>query len=962
VSRTTRHLPWTALLLAATVSCLLLTAGSAAAVTRSFSPVRHHGKTIVFKLNDVAPEQIQAAYLKLAGHKRKLDLDRVLKAAGRGTLRLRVRSASRRRAKLILVTSGVALSTTGTTSTTFGPTADAYTSSDKPSRNYGTATTLRPDSSPVRNGYLRFDVSGLSAPVTKATLKLFARSNSSSGITLHGVSTNSWTETGITYANAPAIGSSVAGSGRMSSGTYVSIDATSLVKGNGTVSMALKTISTSSKTLDSREGANKPSLIVETTPATTDPFPPPSDPLPPPSEPAPTPSDPVPPPGDVQPSFPIRAAFYYPWFPETWTVGGVLTHFTPTLGFYDSSSVNVIQQHVSAMRYGGIEAGISSWWGQGHRTDTRFQTVLSATNAIASPLRWSLYHENESLGDPSAATLASDLAYIRDRYGSDPSFLRVNGRFVVFVYADGGDGCGMADRWKQANAGINAYIVLKVFSGYKLCASQPDSWHQYSPAVAADSQSGFSYAISPGFWQANEATPRLGRDLDRFKANVRDMVASNAPFQLVTTFNEWGEGTAVEGAAEWSSSSGFGAYLDALHDNGQTSAAPAPPPTNQVPTASFSVSPNPAGTGQSVTFNGSASSDPDGSIANYKWDLDGNGTFEMDSGSSSSTSRSYSSAGAVTVKLRVTDNAGATAVASRTLTVEAPATSPPSSDPVIAAAGDIACDPADGNFNGGNGTANACHQRHTSDLLVGAGLAKVLTLGDNQYEDSAFAKYLTSFDPTWGRVKSLIAPALGNHEYHLSGAVGYFDYFNGAGNTFGPAGDRTKGYYSFDVGSWHLIALNSNCSKVSCATGSPQEQWLRGDLAAHQNTCTLAYWHHPRFSSGNHGNNSSVQPLWQALYDAGADVVLNGHDHDYERFAPQNATGGADAANGIREFVVGTGGKNHYSFNTPLPNSEVRNSDTYGVLKLTLHPSGYDWRFQAEAGKTFSDSGAGACH
>jgi hypothetical protein len=544
-----------ALLLAATVSCALLVAGVAAAGTRTFSPVRKHGTTVVFKLRGVAPGQIRAAYLQAGGHKRKLDLDRVLQAVRKGRLRIHV-GRKARRAKLILVTNTPALSSTAAISTSFAPNADAYTSADKPTRNYGTVTTMRTAASPVRNGYLRFAVSGLSDPVTKATLRVYTRSNSSTGITLHGVSDNSWSETVLTYANAPAIDASVAGSGKLTSGTWMSLDATSLVKGNGSVSFALKTTSSSSKSLDSREGSNKPRLIVETTPATT------AD---------PTPPDPTPVPGppasgtDDQPAFPIRAAFYYPWFPETWTVGGVLTHFMPTLGFYESSSVNVIQQHVNAMRYAGIEAGISSWWGQGHRTDTRFQNLLSTTNAMASPFRWALYYENESTGDPSVATIASDLAYIRDHYGSDPSFFRVNGRFVVFVYSSG-DSCGMTDRWKQANVGINAYVVLKVFSGYKLCASQPDSWHQYGPATAAISQDGYSYSISPGFWKADEATPRLARDLTRFKQNVHDMIASNAPFQLVTTFNEWGEGTAVEGAAEWSSVSGYGDYLDALHD------------------------------------------------------------------------------------------------------------------------------------------------------------------------------------------------------------------------------------------------------------------------------------------------------------------------------------------------------------------------------------------------------------
>jgi hypothetical protein len=289
-------------------------------------------------------------------------------------------------------------------------------------------------------------------------------------------------------------------------------------------------------------------------------------------------------------------------------------------------------------------------------------------------------------------------------------------------------------------------------------------------------------------------------------------------------------------------------------------------------------------------------------------------------------------------------------------------------DPVVGAAGDIACDPADANFNGGNGTASACHQRAVSDLLVQAQLSAVLALGDEQYECSGLSAFGPSYDPTWGRLKSITYPATGNHEYLTSGgtncdasgnAGGYFAYFGAA------AGDPTKGYYSFDLGTWHLITLNSNCAKVGgCGVGSPQEVWLRNDLATHSNTCTLAYWHNPRFSSGGVGNDSTFQPFWQDLYNANAELVLTAHDHEYERFAPQNASNppALDQMRGIREFVVGTGGKTHTAFATIRANSEVRNNDTFGFLKLTLHPSSYDWQFVPEPGKTFTDSGSTACH
>ncbi|MDH4102094.1 MAG: metallophosphoesterase [Thermoleophilia bacterium] len=275
----------------------------------------------------------------------------------------------------------------------------------------------------------------------------------------------------------------------------------------------------------------------------------------------------------------------------------------------------------------------------------------------------------------------------------------------------------------------------------------------------------------------------------------------------------------------------------------------------------------------------------------------------------------------------------------------------------IAAAGDIACDPASSSFNAGMGVGLECRQRATSDLLVGAGYEAVLALGDLQYEDGAFSKFGASYDPSWGRVKAITHPAVGNHEYGTSGAAGYYQYFGAA------AGDPTKGYYSFDLGGWHLIALNSNCAQVGgCGAGSTQEEWLRADLSAHAAApCTLAFWHHPRFSSGEHGSDGTYTAFWQALFDASADVVLVGHDHDYERFAPQSADGTLDTTRGIREFVVGSGGKNLRTFPTVRANSEARTVTSAGVLELALGASGYSWRFVAVVG-TFTDGGTASCH
>jgi len=233
----------------------------------------------------------------------------------------------------------------------------------------------------------------------------------------------------------------------------------------------------------------------------------------------------------------------------------------------------------------------------------------------------------------------------------------------------------------------------------------------------------------------------------------------------------------------------------------------------------------------------------------------------------------------------------------------------------------------------------------------------VATFGDNAYENGTTSEFTNCYEPTWGPYKDRTKPSPGNHDYNTSGATGYYGYFGAA------AGDPSKGYYSYDLGAWHIISLNSNCyiSGLGCGAGSPQEQWLRADLATHPVACTLAYWHHPRFSSGQHGNDTRTLPLWQALYDYGADIVISGHDHDYERFALQDPAGSAAPGRGIREFVAGTGGRSHYAIGSVIANSEVQNGDTYGVLKLSLHATSYDWQFIHVFGATFTDSGSGTC-
>jgi hypothetical protein len=339
-----------------------------------------------------------------------------------------------------------------------------------------------------------------------------------------------WRESALTYRSAPAPRGRTIDSGPAGAG-WRTIDVTPLVRG-GVQTLVLESPAGAGATVAAREDrGHAPRLRLVA--------------------------------GGKQPKAPIRAAFFYDWFPEAWKQQGrnPFTHYTPSRGFYDSGNRSVIAGQIAAMQYAHLDAGIVSWWGRGSPTDRRLPRLLSA----APPdFHWAIYDEEEGQSNPSSAAIRSDLLYLRARAASSPGYLRIGGRFVVFVYAQPADGCDMAKRWTAANT-VGAYVVLKVFPGYHACSPQPDGWHQYSPASAMDDQRPYSFSISPGFFKATEATPRLARNPATWTQAAKAMARSGARFQLVTTFNEWGEGTAVESARQWQSASGFGSYLDTLH-------------------------------------------------------------------------------------------------------------------------------------------------------------------------------------------------------------------------------------------------------------------------------------------------------------------------------------------------------------------------------------------------------------
>ena len=254
-----------------------------------------------------------------------------------------------------------------------------------------------------------------------------------------------------------------------------------------------------------------------------------------------------------------------------------------------------------------------------------------------------------------------------------------------------------------------------------------------------------------------------------------------------------------------------------------------------------------------------------------------------------------------------------------------------------------------------------CNLPHDSDTaaLVDRLPGLVAVVGDIAYPDGREEDFADCFDPVWGQHKARLRPVPGNHEYNIGGAAGYFGYFGAIASPREPnCRNDCKGYYSYDLGDWHIIALNS---ERDVDRGSAQEKWLRQDLAAHRNVCTLAYWHHPLFSSGPHGSDPLTRDLWLALLEVGVDVVISGHDHHYERFAPQNADGVVDWQLGIRQFVVGTGGAHLYESTKITANSQAFNSQEWGVLKLTLYPEHYEWEFVPVAGGTYEDRGSTPC-
>jgi acid phosphatase type 7 len=794
----------------------------------------------------------------------------------------------------------------------FTPTDDSYISADFPTANYGSRRSLRVDNDPVEHSLLKFSVGGVEdRSVVSATLWLYCKNEASLGGSVFSVPEPQipWSEDTVTWNNAPAVGSEpVASLGAVAVGNWYPLDLTPIVSGDGVVNLRVTSIRSNGADYMSKEARDglAPLLVVtmreplpDTTPPTT------------PTNLAAAAIDPT----NVALTWnesidDVGVAGY-----EVFRDGALLATTPPVTGYTDptTSPSTSYEYSVRAIDTAGNPSGASN-------------TATVTTPGIAGPI--TLVPVADSFVDSSQP----------DRNFGGLSQIRTDGLpdvhgLIRFEPQDFGAAVSTATLRVFANSsnslGVDVHGVLD------------HPWEESSltfgtmPDILGIVNS--SGPINSGQWiewdvtsLASSGKPlTFGLTSQSFTATSFSSRESANPPQLVLTFQ------------------------------GSTPPAPQPPPDTTPPSAPTNLSAV-AASSERIDLAWTASTDAVG-VTGYR--IYRNGSLLTSTGPLTTypdttvapdTTYEYS--------VRAHDEAGNVSDPSNSDSVTTPAL-PPSPDPdptpgsgaTVAAAGDIACDPLSGSFNNGLGTSSGCRQAYTAALLSGADA--VLTLGDTQYENGAYDKFLLSYDRSWGAVKSITYPAVGNHEYLTPGALGYFTYFGSAAGTPG------QGWYSFNLAGWHIVSLNSNCSAVGgCGPGSPQYSWLMADLAANNADCTLAYWHHPRFSSGNYGNHDAFQPFWQLLYNDGAEIVLAGHDHNYQRYAPQTPAGARDDARGVREFVVGTGGKTHYAVDPSGTNRQAANGDTYGVLKLTLGAGAYDWRFVPEEGKTYTDSGTDSCH
>jgi hypothetical protein len=892
----------------------------------------------------------------------------------------------------VLVSAWAAVSG-ASTPRTVNATADAYVAADTPDTNAGTATELAARAPTVDKpevlSYVKFVVSGLNAPPAGVQLQLYSYAQSATGVQVW-TAPSDWTETGITWNNAPARGTTmVANLPNLAVNTYATADVSSVVSGNGTYTFVFTTTSTLSKKFASREVTASPPRLVINTNA---------------------------PPTVAATSGSAQTAAAGTQFPAP---------LVATVADGDGAAVsNVVVTFTapgsgaSAVFAGGTNAVSVTTDASGRATSPALSanaieggySVSAATDGAAAPATFAL--TNGSAASPSAAPSASTApssspsasptgtvttytikAAADASVRSDQPSTNFGADYVLNLSAASATTPTINSYLRFPVAGLTGTVTSATLQLYSFSSSSlglqvntaPTGWTEstltYATAPALGAVVGNGPNLAVNAWASIDLTATVtgngtyGFGLTTARVGTNKVAsresASTPPTLIVKTVTG---GTPSPGPSTSASTSASASASTAP----STSAAPS---VSAAPSLSPSVPPGttvtamggatqsamvgtvfPSALAARVTANGAPvpgapvtfaapAVDPTarfpGGAGQITVTTDGNGVAASPPLTAGPKSGTY----AVTA---VTD--GAARSAAFTLT---------NTDPMIITAGDIAC-PADK-----APTATSCQEMATSDLALSLHPDAVLPLGDNQYELGTSSDFQQRYAASWGRLDPIAYPVPGNHEYGYigtsiepTGGTGYFTYFGDRSHPLQPGCTTLcKSWYSWDIGNWHMIALDSQCGVVGgCNPGNPQYQWLLADLNANTKPCTLAYWHIPLFSSSQ-DHQPDMTSIYSLLYSKNADVVLTGHAHFYERFDPQTASGTADPARGLAQFVVGTGGRNFFAIRaTPSPNSAARIANTFGVLQMTLSDNSYSWRFAAANAGGGSDSGTGTCH
>jgi len=903
------------------------------------------------------------------------------------------------------------VSSAAATPVTVNASADSYVSADTPDTNYGTATsvTVRAPSSTKAEAiaFVKFAVTGLTRAPSAVQLQLYSYAQSATGVQVYTAGSD-WTESAVTWNTMPAPGTTLAANmANLVLNAYATADVSSVVTGNGTYTFAITTTSTLSKQLASREvSADPPRLLITTS----------------------TPDTVTATSGSAQ-SAPVSTAYAQPLVATVTDgsgapVAGVPVTFTaPSSGASATFAGGAAAVSVSTDASGVATTPTLT----ANATTGAFQVTASTANS-STPASYTLTNGSAATTSPSASpsastsTSASPSPSTSTSTSASPSpSPSSTGTTTTYTFKATADSYVRSDDTASTHGSeyvlgteagssstptLNAYVRFNVtgVTGTVTSANlQLYSFATSALGVLVDkttsdwTEAGLTYANAPAIGAQVGAGPNIAVNTWA-SVNITNAVTGNGGYDFALTTTR----TANNKFASRESTATPPTLVVTAVTGGSTTTPTTSPTTTTPTTAPTTTTPTTAPTTTTpTTVPTSASSST--LLGDYTIVASGgNGQRVMAAGLfAAPLAATVTSGGSPVAGAPVTFTApasGATASfpgGANTVTVSTDstgvATTPPvtagtttgtyqvtatvgaqsatftltNSDPMIVAAGDIAC------TAGKAATATSCQQQATSDLALSLHPDAVLPLGDDQYELGSLSDFQTIYDPTWGRLNAIAHPVPGNHEYGYigtdiqpTGGTGYFTYFGDRAHPLDPGCTTLcKSWYSYNIGTWHLIALDSQCGVVGgCNPGNAQYQWLLSDLNANPNKCTLAYWHIPIYSSSQ-DHQPDMQSIYTLLYNKGADVVLTGHAHFYERFDPQDGAGNADPAKGVAQFIVGSGGRNFFSIRpTPAANSAARIANTFGVLQMTLSDGSYSWNFVPSNTGGLTDSGTASCH